>query len=55
MSSEAKITRLDDLLEITSSKRIHMADYVKVGVPFFRSKEVIERSKGNTVHLIIII
>jgi hypothetical protein len=30
-------------------KRIHMADYVKDGVPFYRSKEVIERSKGNKI------
>ena len=41
--------RLDSLLEITSSKRIHMADYVPSGIPFYRGKEVIERAKGNTV------
>lgn len=42
MSFEVQLVRLDNLLEITSSKRIHMADYVKNGVPFYRSKEVIE-------------
>jgi type I restriction enzyme S subunit len=47
MSSE--LYRLEELLEITSSKRIHMADYVQSGVPFYRGKEVIERSKGNAV------
>ena len=26
-----------------------MADYVKSGVPFYRSKEIIERSKGNSI------
>ena len=26
-----------------------MADYVEKGVPFFRSKEIIERYKGNTI------
>lgn len=41
--------RLDNLLEITSSKRIHMSDYVPSGVPFYRGKEVIERAKGNSV------
>ncbi|MFH0709890.1 MAG: restriction endonuclease subunit S [Pseudomonadota bacterium] len=40
---------LDNFLEITSSKRIHMADYVPNGIPFYRSKEVIERSKGNKI------
>jgi type I restriction enzyme, S subunit len=49
MSADASIARLGDLLEITSSKRIHMADYVPSGVPFYRSKEVIERSKGNSI------
>jgi type I restriction enzyme S subunit len=47
MSSE--VFRLDSLLEITSSKRIHLADYVPSGVPFFRGKEVIERAKGNEI------
>ena len=49
MSSEFRFARLGDLLEITSSKRIHMADYVVSGIPFYRSKEVIERSKGNPI------
>lgn len=47
MSSDSY--RLDSLLEVTSSKRIHMADYVPSGVPFYRGKEVIERAKGNPV------
>ncbi len=49
MSSSVRLTRLENLLEVTSTKRIHMADYVKSGVPFYRSKEVIERSKGNRI------
>jgi restriction endonuclease S subunit len=47
MSSD--VFRLDKLLEITSSKRIHLADYVPSGVPFLRGKEVIERAKGNSI------
>ena len=49
MSFEVRFARLGELLEITSSKRIHMADYVASGIPFYRSKEVIERSKGNPI------
>ena len=49
MSSEVRHARLGELLEVTSSKRIHMADYVASGIPFYRSKEVIERSKGNRI------
>ena len=41
--------KLGDIAEVTSSKRIKMADYVKSGVPFYRSKEIIERSKGKSI------
>ena len=40
---------LGKFVEITSSKRIKRADYVSDGVPFYRSKEVIERAKGNKI------
>ncbi len=49
MSSDWPLVRLDKVLEITSSKRIKRAEYVTSGIPFFRSKEVIERSKGNEI------
>ncbi len=41
------LTRMDELCEITSSKRIFAADYVPQGVPFFRGKEITERYRGN--------
>ena len=41
-----KIT-IQNLCEITSSKRIYAADYQSEGVPFFRGKEIIEKHKGN--------
>ena len=41
--------KLGEIVDITSSKRVKMADYVEKGVPFFRSKEVIERYKGNAI------
>lgn len=41
--------RLSELLTITSSKRIFYSEYVPSGVPFYRSKEIIElRNTGST-------
>ncbi|WP_010198960.1 restriction endonuclease subunit S [Psychrobacter sp. PAMC 21119] len=40
---------LSELVEISSSKRIKRAEYIDKGIPFFRSKEIIERSKGNNI------
>jgi len=39
--------RMDELCEITSSKRIFAADYVPEGVPFYRGREITEKYKGN--------
>lgn len=47
--SEWKRVKLEDIAEIGSSKRIKAADYVSEGVPFYRSKEIIERHKGNNI------
>ncbi len=47
--SDWPIVQLNEIVEITSSKRVKRVDYVEDGVPFFRSKEVIERSKGNDI------
>ncbi|MBR3662837.1 MAG: restriction endonuclease subunit S [Alphaproteobacteria bacterium] len=41
--------KLGDICEITSSKRIFMADYVALGIPFYRSKEIIEKQRGNDI------
>lgn len=41
--------KLGDLLTITSSKRIFYSEYVSSGIPFYRSKEIIElRKSGST-------
>lgn len=41
--------KLGDVATITSSKRIFYSEYVKSGVPFYRSKEIIElRNTGAT-------
>jgi type I restriction enzyme S subunit len=42
---------LGSLIEITSSKRIFKDEYVENGVPFYRTKEIVELSKGNKISL----
>ena len=41
--------RLGDLADISSSKRIFANEYTEIGVPFYRGKEVTEKSKGNEI------
>lgn len=41
--------KLGDCCEITSSKRIFYSEYTDRGVPFYRSKEIIECSQGQTI------
>lgn len=41
--------RIGDHCEITSSKRIFLSDYVDAGIPFWRSKEVIEQENGQSI------
>lgn len=41
------LKRMNELCEITSSKRIFAADYVSEGVPFYRGREITEKYKGN--------
>lgn len=45
----SNLVKLGDICRVGSSKRIKRADYVQDGIPFFRSKEVIELSKGNSI------
>lgn len=47
--SEFDIYQLENLAEITSSKRIFYSDYVDAGVPFYRSKEIIEIHNNKSV------
>lgn len=41
--------KLCDICEVGSSKRIYASEYTKSGIPFYRSKEVIEKSKGEEI------
>ncbi|MBK2356179.1 restriction endonuclease subunit S [Francisella hispaniensis] len=38
--------KLGDVAEICSSKRIFAKEYVELGIPFYRSKEIIEKELG---------
>lgn len=41
--------KLGDCCEITSSKRIFYSEYADFGIPFYRSKEIIECSQGQSI------
>lgn len=47
--SRWKDRKLGDIAEITSSKRIFFSDYVIKGIPFYRSKEIIEKALGEDI------
>jgi len=38
---------MNELCDITSSKRIYAADYKSDGIPFYRGKEITEKYRGN--------
>ena len=42
---------LGEVSEVTSSKRIYQSEYISKGIPFYRSKEVIELSKGKEISI----
>lgn len=41
------VKRLEDLCQVTSSKRIYAKELVSSGVPFLKSKEIIEKVNGQ--------
>lgn len=42
--------RLETLCDVTSSKRIYAKELVPAGVPFYKSREIIEKVNGQTEH-----
>lgn len=52
---EWKKYKIEDLCEVLSSKRIYAADYVSKGIPFYRSKEIIQKSLGQEIDKILCI
>ncbi|HEM5036368.1 TPA: restriction endonuclease subunit S [Streptococcus suis] len=47
--SEVVRYKFSEFATITSSKRVHLSDYVEVGVPFYRSKEIIELANNQGI------
>ena len=44
-----KMVSLGDLTNVGSSKRIFEKEYVESGIPFYRTKEIVELSRGNQI------
>ncbi len=53
--ANSKKYKMKEISEVTSSKRVMVSDYVKEGVPFYRSTEIIKKSKNipvtNPIHI----
>ena len=43
--------KLGEVCEITSSKRIFQSEYVSDGIPFYRTKEIVELNEGKEISL----
>jgi type I restriction-modification system DNA methylase subunit/restriction endonuclease S subunit len=49
IKKEWEMVELEQICEITSSKRIYQSEYTNEGIPFYRTKEVVELSNGNEI------
>ena len=49
--SDWPMVKLGEVSEVTSSKRILAEEYVPSGTPFYRTKEIVELSKGHEISL----
>ena len=47
--SEWKEWIIEELVDVGSSKRIFYKEYVPIGIPFYRSKEIIEKHNGQVI------
>lgn len=48
--SDIQQNKLGDLCTVSSSKRIYAHEYVENGVPFYRSKEIIQKHNGDEIN-----
>ena len=48
---EWPLVQLGKIADVTSSKRILAEEYVPIGVPFYRTKEIVELSRGGGISL----
>jgi type I restriction enzyme S subunit len=44
-----KRVKLGEVVDITSSKRVFLSDYVDEGIPFYRGKEIILKSNNDSI------
>ena len=49
MPKNWKTYKLNEKMDIGSSKRIFRADYVSKGIPFYRSKEIIQKARNESI------
>lgn len=46
---ELKYSKIGDLCNVSSSRRVFAKQYVEEGIPFYRQKEIIDRKNGNAL------
>lgn len=51
INSEWDIVPLDNVANVTSSRRIFQNEYVETGIPFYRTKEIVELNQGKEISL----
>ena len=51
INPEWDIVPLDKLADVTSSRRIFQNEYVETGIPFYRTKEIVELNQGKEISL----
>ena len=49
------VGKLGEVADVKSSKRIFLSEYVELGIPFYRSKEIIELSSGQEISTLLYI
>jgi type I restriction enzyme S subunit len=54
-SNKRELLKLDSLCEICSSKRIFRSDYTEKGIPFYRSKEIIQKKNNKPIEDVLYI
>lgn len=47
--NELDLVKIGDICDVGSSKRIYVSDYTESGIPFYRSKEVIELATNQEI------
>lgn len=44
-----EVKRLEEIVDVCSSNRIFLKEYIDQGIPFYRGKEIIQLSKGTNI------